>query len=323
MQPSISDAATDDEIANRYLFFQRTLYLENILSPGNWWANPALLSKIETRTILTSNVAPLAGKYVIASARALFPITEYFKCGVGILGTGLYEKTSQTNTTIDGRGVSTSGSFSFDRPSLQFGIAGNLPYLGSVGGLTAFGFEEPRDLQRSQRSFIWSIGGGVISPLFFNMTGFSISYMATGIINVQSRWYHDGKLGMHFSFNDDFIRAMTSFSFTANSSLGLWNQQSGDYQVFKTMVSIRTLEILGTLVGMSSDLENFGPLSDLYDKSSVNGNCIHLGLELRKTDYSPYFGGLDMGISITNPGHIFVRFWFGYEFADSSPDTTS
>ncbi|MBD3320557.1 MAG: hypothetical protein GF350_05610 [Chitinivibrionales bacterium] len=311
--------STGEEIANRYLFFQQTVYLENIYTPGGWWANPALLSDIDSKTLLTSNVAPLTGKYVIASARMFFPVRTFFNCGIGVLGTGLYEKTSETSTTIDNEGVSSSGSFSFDRPSLQVGIGKSLDVLGKFGLLTAFGYENPRDIQRSQRSFIWSIGGGAISPLFFDIAGFSVALISTGIINVESRWSHDGKFGTHFSFMDSLITLTADLSFTSGSSLGLWSWPVGDYQVFKTLVSIRTFGILGTLAGFSSDLENARPVDDYY---SFNGNCIHGGVEIRQSDAYPYFGGVDMGISFNHRGHIFLRFWFGYEF-DGKHETSS
>ncbi len=81
-----------------------------------------------------------------------------------------------------------------------------------------------------------------------------------------------------------------------------------DYEVFKTMVSIRFYKIAGFLAGFSTD---FGQFSGM---GSGNGNCIHAGLELRPMDTYPFYGGYDLGASTTWPGLFVHRIWIGYRF---------
>ena len=70
-------------------FYQRTIYLENLLTEGDWWANPSRISPIDKTTIFTSNVGLLGGRYSISSVRIIFPLNPQLNAGLGITGTGI------------------------------------------------------------------------------------------------------------------------------------------------------------------------------------------------------------------------------------------
>ncbi|MDD5675528.1 MAG: hypothetical protein PHC61_15265, partial [Chitinivibrionales bacterium] len=114
---------------------QRTLYLENLLTPGAWWSNPAILSDVANPTLLIDNVTPLSQHLTIASVKVVLPHAP-LTYGLALLGTGLGQLSQLSYDPSSG--AQYQSSFSFDQPYLQGGAACSLGKYGAIG-LTMLG----------------------------------------------------------------------------------------------------------------------------------------------------------------------------------------
>jgi hypothetical protein len=192
------------------------------------------------------------------------------------------------------------------------GIGGNIPKIGSAGILVDLGAEMLPDGFGGSSNFLVARSGlGILSPYFFNCVSASATGMAT--FHFWDKVYMDGnaKLGLRMKLIDNTITGSAEYTLTLKSGAmqSFYASSSNDYEVFKTMVSIRVFQVAGFLLGYSTD---FGYFSDI-------GNCIHTGLEIRQMNEFPFFGGYDLGISTTWQGLLIHRLWIGYRFGIEGP----
>ena len=291
-----------------YFLFQRSTYLENLWMPGAWWANPATTAEIEKKTALTVNVTPLGNVYTIASAKYLAPAGKIFGWGIGLMGAGISPDPSLQATNGNAQ---YSSKFSFSNPSLQCAFGAKIPALGSVGFLGDFGAELLPDFQGSQSNyFTMGIGLGVLTPYALDLLSFSVSSMSRGHFWIQNFWDHDGKLGLRLKTSDSLLLGSLEYtvSFASGSIKYIGNSPAYYYQVVKGLVSLKAYAILGILAGYSRDL---GIYSD-------NGTLLHGGIELRQSSVYPFFGGYEIGVSLTHSALLVHRLWLAYCFPTHS-----
>jgi len=291
-----------------YFLFQRSTYLEQLTMPGAWWANPALITEIDAKTVMSVNVTPLGNIYTLASAKYILPVTSTFSAGVGILGAGI----SPGGSLQAGQsGVSYQSRSTFSNPSVQLAVGLKLPWGGALGVLGDVGAELLPDGYGGQSNFpIAGFGLGILSPWLFNHLSLSLSSMSTGHFWQQTYWNYDGKAGVRYKTADSLLIGSLEYTFSLFKDTISWLYQSDNhsYQVVKGMVSFKVYSIAGILLGYSSDLGN---LSD-------NGNLLHLGAELRQSNVYPYFGGYEMGIALSSIHRNLLvhHFWVGYAFRE-------
>ena len=296
--------ATEAANDSLYFLYQRTAYLENLWTPGGWWANPALTGEIDVPSAYTINATPLGYRYTLASVKYLFPFLGRFGAGFGLMGTGISQSEQQTGQATSS-GVSYNSQFTFSNPSCQIALGGNLPKFGSAGILIDIGAEMLPDGYGGSSNFLVTRGGlGILTPFFFNCVSLSATAMAT--FTFWQQMYIDGnsKLGLRLKLFDDLLNGSAEYTLTLKSGESFYTSSGYNYEVFKTMVSLKIYKIFGFLLGYSTD---FGYFSDI-------GNCIHTGLELRPMNDNPLFAGYDLGISTTYPGLLIHRLWIGYRF---------
>jgi hypothetical protein len=291
-----------------YFLYQRTVYLENLWTPGGWWANPALTGEINAPTGYTINVTPLGYSYTLASVKYLFPFHNNFGAGLGLMGTGIAPDQS---TQITQTGVSTNSHFTFSNPSLQLGLGGQIPKIGSAGILVDVGAEMlPNGYGGSSDFLLTRCGLGILTPFFFG--GLSLSATAIATMHFWDQLYMDfnAKLGLRMKLWDDLILGSAEYTLSFKSDIvqSFYTSSQYNYEVFKAMISVKILKVMGILGGYSTD---FGQFSGM---NSGNGNCLHVGVELRPMDVYPFFAGYDLGISTTWPGLLVHRLWIGYRF---------
>lgn len=111
--------ANSDTLNYYFLLYQQTTYLENALMPGSWWSNPASTAEIERKTAQTVDVTPLGNVLTIASAKFLMPVTSRFCGGIGIMGVGQGNSSSQ-NLNATGSGATFQSQSSFLTPACNF-----------------------------------------------------------------------------------------------------------------------------------------------------------------------------------------------------------
>jgi hypothetical protein len=291
-----------------YFLYQRTTYLENLYTPGGWWANPALVGEITSHTVSTMNVTPLGDRYTLASVKYQFPFFGNFGAGIGIMGTGIAPDQS---TQFDSGGVNLHSHFTFSNPSFQLGIGGRLPAVGSAGFLFDIGAEMLPDGYGGSSNFLVARGGlGILTPFYFNAVSLSLTGMAT--MHFWDHLYMDenGKIGLRFKILDDLVlgAAEYTFSFRTASVESFYPSSQFIYEVFKATVSVRIYKIAGLIAGYSTD---FGQFSGF---GFGNGNCLHAGIELRPQDTYPFFGGYDLGLSTSYRDLFIHRIWLGFRF---------
>jgi hypothetical protein len=301
-----------------YFFHQRTIYLENIYQQGAWWANPATVSSINTKTFFTSNTGLLGGKYSISSVRLIFPVKMRINGGIGITGTGTTEGRSFAGTS---QGAQLNSNFSFTRPSLEAVISYVPPIGGEFGGLAMTGTESiPRtDSMGNKTYFFWGIGIGWFSPALFKTVKLSFTTLSVCHAQFITWWNSSAKAGLAINVNEGALLGSLEYAFSLNGPISLFINQNNflGYEVVKADVSLRFRNIAGFLLGFSADTRNF----------RNNGPTFHTGLELRRSTFYPYYGGYEIGINFfatryniepqnESSPHFYLlhRFWIGYDF---------
>ncbi len=274
--------------------------------PGAWWANPAAVAEIAKKTALADNVTPLGNVYTIASARFAAPIAGRFGWGIGVLGAGINPNPDGT-LQADNAGAQYQSHFTFNNPSIQLAAGARLPGGPCAGFLLDAGAELLPDGDGGQANFAtWGFGFGVLTPYIFNAVSFAFSTMSTGHYWIEPYWDHDGKAGTRFKTPDSLLIGSLEYTFSLVSGTvkNLYNASPAYYQVVKALASIKILSIAGVLFGYSNDL---GILSD-------NGPLLHVGVELRRSNVYPFFGGYEIGIGLTQLHRDLLvhRLWVGY-----------
>jgi hypothetical protein len=305
----VSTLFAGSDTLNYYFLYQRTTYLENVLTPGAWWANPASTAEIERKTAQTVNVTPLGNVLTIASAKFLMPVMSRYGIGIGIMGQGI--NASDPSLQATGSGARYQSRFSFINPSMQLSGAIKIKQGGGIGLLIDIGAEQlPTSMEFSQTSNYLTLGfgAGILTPWFFDRVSMGLSAMTTGHFWLQNYWNNDGKLALRVRSADSLLTGSLEYTFSLLDQGPVWIGHSPDnyYEVVKAMASLRFMGILGLLVGYSDDLENY----------YANGQCMHIGLELRQSKIYPYYGGYEIGIGLTQLHRDLLvhRLWVGYNF---------
>ncbi len=154
-------------------------------------------------------------------------------------------------------------------------------------------------------------GAGFLTPWFFERVSLGLSAMSTGHFWIQNYWDYDGKLALRFRSIDSLLTGYVESTFSSFEGQAVWIGYSSNnyYEVLKAMISLRFMGILGFLLGYSDDLPN----------GEGNGQCAHVGLELKQSNLSRYYGGYEIGIALTTQlpqqrDLLVHRFWVGYNF---------
>jgi hypothetical protein len=302
--------SAQSHFSSLYLY-QRSIYLENILTPGAWLANPALASEIGRPALLTTNVMPLGDQYLFAAVRGFYPLRSGLSLGIGLLGTGTYNHGS-SNAGSQGDGFSANGDFAFTGPDFQAGAAYAIAGAGAIGVMTTLGWNfPPSDTSTLATETAWGIGAGWLSPWYFHTFSVSLSVMSIGHFREIAYWEHNGKAGIRLSLFSDVLRGSIESALLFGKALGIFtDNSSAPYEAMKTLWSLQVYRIFGALLGFSTDYA--GRWTTHGVRIADNGNCIHVGAELRKTEEYAFWGGYDMGISLSYPSSILHRFWFAY-----------
>lgn len=291
-------------------FYERTVYLEGLLMPGGWWANPALPATIEHHTLQTTNASPLGDRYTISSVRFFWPIVPVLTVGIGILGVG----EDQTGSlSAEPGGVSYRSSFFFSRPSVQTGAAVSLPYAGSAGAIFSVGAERLSVGIDQTRSFpTLGIGAGWLSPKVAGMLDFSASVFLLGHFLTVPYWEHDAKLGVRLQLPNEMVSVALEYAFPLKNG---WRfrtpRRPWTYEVLKAVASVRVYRALGVLAGFSSD---FHSDDDPVYYPYYNGDCLHGGVEIAESTVYPFFGGYEVGVSVDGRWNVIHHVWLGMQF---------
>jgi hypothetical protein len=284
-------------------FYERSVYLENLITPGAWWANPGCIAAIDRPTIYTSTVGLLGGLYSMSSVRGIFPVDTSLKVGFGITGTG---GSAGSSLTSSGAGAQASSIFSFSQPSFEGAVSyANWP-IGTVGAILLGGSESVQDPADGTSSlyYFWGYDLGWISPSLLKTINFSFSTLTVSNHWITTLWSFDAKAGLLVNVHDSLVLGSLEYGFPLKTG------GYPSYTVLKGDVSIRVKSIVGVLLGYGKDIPNF------YD----NGSTYHAGLELRRSNIYPFYGGYEVGLSPWASRHgsefsVLNQIWVGYGFA--------
>jgi len=294
--------------------FRRAVYLEDASVSGAWLANPASTVSNGRTTALTSNVLPLGDRFVVASARCLFPIVKSITLGAGILGSGVYASGSSSAGGGD-TGFGAHANFHFSGPALQLAIGAPIPSAGSFGGCISWGWETVHSGLFDRTTYYdMGFGLGWLSPLLLRRIGCGLSAMAIARVGPSATaWDNSVRAGVSACFPDSQARITADYAFPLDAGASFFaDREDAQYQAIKAIALLRVVGPLNAMAGFSSDFP--GRWSTHGNREGDNGNCIHLGAILdRSTEYL-FFGGYDIGISMTYALSILHRFWFGYVF---------
>ena len=286
---------------NISFFHKRTIYLDNLISPAAFWANPAILALETESSFSIANVSPMGGIYTLAAIRGSFVLDSTGVAGIGFSGTDEYESGS---FSADNSSATWQSNFIFSTPSVQVIFARPLPLIGLAGVIASLGTEQ---WYTSTQQFAYSptvcIGAGWFSPAFKNALRVSLATYSTGHFYLSQQWEHDAKFGLRLSLFEEAVRGSFEYTWSFGKEPVFFSPAAqGRYEAFKGNVSLRFWGALGLLAGVSRDLDIF----------TSNKTMIHGGLEYRQTDLTPYWGGYEIGIN--DRRGIIHRIWIGYSF---------
>jgi hypothetical protein len=280
--------------------FQRTIYTDNLLMDGGWWANPAVITSVNAPYAFTANALPLGDSLLISSFRFFLPIKNFLTAGIEILGAGAY-KTGSTVNSVDNGGATFSSSFAFGQPRLIAGAACRIPYAGSIGITGTVGYEE----RYSEGAASPGIGLGWISPSIAGIVEFSIAAMFIYHDLETVFWEKNCKAGFRIHLFDSLVSASSEYSFTPGNGAGIFSPDESRYEAFKTMVSAIIYERMAVMAGFSADYS-----TDRYR----NGPCAHAGLEVLQANDFPFAGGYDIGFRPGMDWILIHHIWLGLNF---------
>jgi hypothetical protein len=280
--------------------YQRSVYLDHLLVPEGWWANPALIAHVNNRTLFTSNVLPLGNRYLISDIRLLMPVKNIVTIGVGILGAGDY-RTGSSSTSFADDGFSYRSSFAFQRPRIQVSVAGTIPWAGSFGILGSFGTDVA---DYTTPTFSPGINVGWLSPELGIPLQLSISGMFIQHDNGERFGETCVKLGVRYQSSDSLWGACAEYTVSpSDNGFGLITPAESNYDVAKILATLRVWGAWAFLAGVSSDLS--------YPYR--NGTMVHAGIENMRTDNSFFFGGYEVGARFGADWSVLHRLWLGID----------
>jgi hypothetical protein len=298
---------------NTYYFYQRSIYLEDLMKPGGWWSNPSLIGSIDRTTIFTSTTGLIGRCYSMSSVRVIFPVLPRLNAGLGLTGTASGAGAGGTGTNS---GFSYQSYFNFTRPSIEAGMSYTPQYGGTIGAMMLTGSKSyvpaySTDTNTRNISFFWGMSAGWLSPALLKTVSLSLSMLSIRNADVFVWWEHCAKVGLLFTVCDSAVLGSLEYGFATDSVTGsLFSNpvNTTNYEAIKGSVSIRFMSIAGLILGYSADTHNF------YD----NGSTYHLGLELRKSTIYTYYGGYEMAISTSNRISVFHQIWVGFNVKRTS-----
>jgi hypothetical protein len=280
--------------------YQRTMYTDNLLMTGGWWANPAVISSIRSPYLLTANVLPLGDSLLISSIRLFIPVAQAVTIGGSILGAGAYKTGSSMSFTNEG-GFSHQSSFAFQRPRFQLGAAASAPIAGSFGVIGTIGSDLRSLGSRTENAASPGFGAGWLSPALAHSINLSAAVMFIYHSPARSFWEKGGKLGLRIHAFDSLIAGSAEYSFSFDKGFGVFTPELADYEVLKAIISAKLYERLAVMAGFSTDL------AYTYN----NQSCAHIGLELKESLEFPFSGGYDIGFRFGQDWLIMHRIWVG------------
>jgi hypothetical protein len=290
--------------------YERTTYVEGLASPLAWWANPALTAGCEVPTLFTANASPVGRHYTLSSVRFFIPLPRTITLGFGVMGGGA-EQTGSLNATEEG--VTYKSDFFFSRPSFQTGLAARLPLDLSVGGIVSLGLERLSvGVDLTEEFFLLGLGAGVLTPAIAGILRFSLAAYWAGHFQYESYWDSDLKAGLTATFAGDIVNVKLEYSQPMPRALQFDTFDGRhSYEVLSALAAVRAARFLTVLAGYTTD---FGTAD------GHNGNALHAGVELPRMPQLPFFGGYELGISLTYRWHIIHRIWLGYGFGSRPTD---
>ena len=302
-----SSSSQQPQLDSLFFFYERSIYLENLITPGAWWANPARIAPIDRPTIYTSTAGLLGGAYSMSTVRGIFPIDTCIKAGFGVTGTGISAGSSGSGS---GGGAQLTSIFSFSRPSFEGVVSySNLP-IGTVGAILLGGSENMQgaaDLVSSLYYF-WGYSLGWLSPVLFKTAQLSLSTLTVSHDWWTTVWNFDAKAGLLVNVRDSLVLGSLEYGFPLQSG------PYAPYDVLKGDVSIQVKRIVGILLGFSIDTRNQSENGGTY-----NGSTYHIGIELRRSTIYPFYGGYELGVSPWGASRselsVMNQIWIGYGFA--------
>ncbi len=298
-------------------FYERSIYLENLITPGAWWASPTCIASIDKTTLYTSTIGLLGGEYSISTVRAIVPLDTGINVGVGVTGTGI---TAGSSGNGSNGGAQITSIFSFSRPSFEGALSYDRLPIGTVGGLLLGGTESIQGQADYTPStyFFWGYSLGWLSPAVLHSVKLSLSTLSVhhSPFSYASLWDHDIKAGLLVNVFDSLVLGSIEYGYSLGgpfSFLNTGDNYSTYYEVLKGDFSMRVKNIVGILLGFSRDTRN------IYD----NGSSYHAGVELRRSNIYPFYGGYEAGVSPYASHHgsqlsIINRIWVGYGFSKKS-----
>jgi hypothetical protein len=196
--------------------------------------------------------------------------------------------------------------------AVKFKQGGGIGLLFNIGGeQLSSGIDLGPTVSNFSNFLTMGFGAGFLTPWFLDRVSIGVSAMSTGHFWFQNYWDNDGKLTLRFRSLDSALTGYVESTFSLFGGNLVWIGSSLNpyYEVIKAMISLRFMGTLGLLLGYSDDIAN----------GEANGPCAHVGLELKQSNLSRYYGGYEIGIALTSQGPqekgLFVhRFWVGYNF---------
>jgi hypothetical protein len=284
-------------------FYERSVYLENLITPGAWWANPTCITSIDKPTIYTATVGLLGGLFSMSTVRGIFPVDTCIKAGFGVTGTGGSAGSSFNGSDV---GAQASTIFSFSQPSFEGAVSySNLP-IGTIGALLLGGSVSIQGQADANSSlyYFWGYSLGWLSPVLLKAVQLSLSTLTVSHDWITTTWNYDAKAGVLVNVHDSLVLGSLEYGFPLQSGEYL------PYTVLKGDVSIRVQSIVGILLGYGKDIPN----------TNDNGSTYHVGVELRRSNVYPFYGGYELGVSPWASRHgseisLISRIWIGYGFA--------
>jgi hypothetical protein len=243
----------------------------------------------------------------------LFPVLPRLNAGFGLTGAASGAGAGGTGTNS---GFSYQSYFNFTRPSIEGGLSYAPQFGGAIGAMLLSGTKSyvPQyagpDTNMRNLAIFWGLSAGWISPPLFKTVSLSLAMLSIENFDVVTWWEHCAKVGLVFTVFDSTVLGSLEYGFATDSVSGsLFNNpnNTNNYEAIKGTVSIRFRKIAGFILGYSTDTRNL----------SYNGHTYHVGVELRKSDIYPYYGGYEMALSTADPISVFHQIWLGFNIKKS------
>ena len=134
----------------------------------------------------------------------------------------------------------------------------------------------------------------------------SVSTLSVRHFEVEPWWDNSAKAGIQVNVDSGLVLGSLEYAFPLGTRLPFFQNDStyNNYEAIIGHASIRIRNILGILLGYSRD-------TPIYRD---NGNTYHAGLELRRSELYPYYGGYEAGLSTSRTIAFIHRIWLGYGF---------